>query len=281
MPSRVVVSLEPKVVHPHGPPLQTGPAIHAAVLHAVRRLNPDVSALLHRHSRNKPFAVTPLLDRSFEVGVLGLTEPEHGDAVAQQLAEAPLTELIVEALAATPELRVGHSSFLLRDVTPYTRSWRELVREAPSHRWRLRFLTPTTFRHDDRQTGVRRAVPLPATDLVFGWLLRRWQRCARVPLPSRTAAVVRDRLRIEEHTISTHPHLVKPGVDLFTGFLGDVTYGVSRAHDAPTDSLRGIGALVWLALFGGVGDYTTKGMGCVRLLPSPSPFRRAPEGHGA
>ncbi|MGH8897668.1 MAG: CRISPR system precrRNA processing endoribonuclease RAMP protein Cas6 [Egibacteraceae bacterium] len=252
MPARLIVTLEPKVVHDDGPPVQTGPGMHAAVLHALRRLDPELSAAIHGPAPDdpRPLAVTPLLSGPrFEVGVLD-------DAIVGAVAEA---------LDRTDELRIGHSSFFLTRIDVHQHAWAELLERAvPRRRWTLQFLTPTTFRA--RDTGIRRCQPLPSPELVFGQLLWRWASFADALLPDQTGAVVARHLAVEHLEGRTERHLVKAPAIAEVGFVGQVTYTVVAAREVDPEPLRGIDALTLLAMFSGVGDLTAKGMGYTRLM---------------
>lgn len=265
MPARLIVTLQPKVVHDGGPPPQTGPGMHAAVLHALRRVSPELSAAIHAPAPDdpRPLAVTPLLGGPrFEVGVL----------------DDALVGAVAEALDRTDELRIGHSSFFLTRIDVHQHAWGELLeRAAPKRRWALEFLTPTTFRA--RDANVWRCQPLPSPELVFGRLLWHWASFADVSLPDQIGAVVARHLAIEHLEGHTERHLVKAPAITEVGFVGRVTYTVVGAREVAPEPLRGIDALTLLALFSGVGDLTAKGMGYTRLMDAagaaPGPERTA------
>lgn len=262
MPARLIVTLEPKAVHGGGPPAQTGPGMHAAVLHALQRVDPQLSAAIHAPAPDdpRPLAITPLLDgHRFEVGVLDDT----------------IVGVVAEALDRTSELRIGHSSFFLARIDAYQHAWADLLERAvPRRRWALQLLTPTTFRA--REANIRRCQPLPSPELVFGRLLWHWACFADVPLPDQTGAVVARHLAVEHLEGRTERHLVKAPTITEVGFVGQVTYTVVAAREVAPETLHGIDALMVLALFSGVGDLTAKGMGYARLAGAvPAPPSRA------
>lgn len=264
MPARLIVTLEPKAVHDDGPPAQTGPAMHAAVLHALRRVDPELSAAIHAPAPDdpRPLAVTSLLGGPrFEVGVLDDT----------------IVGAVAEALDRTGELRIGHSSFLLTRIDVHQHAWADLLERAvPKHRWTLRLLTPTTFR--SRDANIRRCQPLPSPELVFGRLLWHWASFADALLPDQTGAVVARHLAVEHLEGHTERHLVKTPAITEVGFVGRVTYTVVAAREVAPETLRGIDALMLLSMFSGVGDLTAKGMGYTRLVagaPAPAACPRA------
>lgn len=60
MPTRIVVGLVP-VDGNAVPPQHTGPAVYAALLKAVGRVDPGLAARLHDSPKFKSFTITPVL----------------------------------------------------------------------------------------------------------------------------------------------------------------------------------------------------------------------------
>ncbi|MGH9156462.1 MAG: CRISPR system precrRNA processing endoribonuclease RAMP protein Cas6 [Acidimicrobiales bacterium] len=268
MPARFRLVLEPKVLHPLGPPQHTGPGLHAAVLAALSQVDPAGAAWLHSPAaRPKPFALTPLLEQAghghprfaFEVGVLH--DPMRAD--------------FAKALAALDILRIGHSSFLpLELVTLVDESYEAFyARARPSIRWGLRFLTPTTVRTGSA-TGVHLGQPLPTVEVVFGSLARRWTHFSGIaPLADRLPQVFGEHLHVVSHEIRTAEYVATLRQPPMTGFIGSVEFALLDATRVEDDAARDVSALVSFAAVAGVGDLTTKGMGVVVPFPVAGPRR--------
>lgn len=255
MPARLLVSLSPKVVPDAGPPSHTGPAVHAAVLDALRREHPALAADLHDRRGPSPYAITPLLH---ETGPTG-----SAWTIQLGLAVDHLVEPFGAALAAADVLRLGHSSFLVDDVRLLShRTFDQLAcLDEPTPSWQLRFHTPTTLRQD------RKVLPFPLPDLLLGALLRRWQRFATdAPDLPPLGTVLANHLVLARYDLRTERHLVKPGTgrrrDVHSvGFVGDADLAAIRADELTDAQLSGVTSLVWFGAFTGVGDRTPVGMG--------------------
>lgn len=258
MPARLRVTLAEKVVHGVGPPPQTGPAIHAAVLRAVDALDPETAVWLHGQRPHKPLSITQL----HAAGVDGLWRFEVG------VLDDPLVPAILRSLQAIGELRIGHSSFLLEQIDGRTVAYQALLAgSVPRTSWRLRFRSPTTFR-TALGRGVRRSVPLPDPTLMLGSLIARWEALSGgVELPPGTARAALEHVAIRTARIHTDSHLTKAPDIREVGFLGHVELIVVGADRVREEALTGLSALVTFATFAGVGDQTAKGMGWVELQP--------------
>lgn len=262
MPARLLIRLEPVDVEPFDPARQVGPGMHAAVLRALRAVDPALSARVHDWSGPKPMALAALLQRNtLEVGVVddGLLAP------------------VRRALSPGRSLRLDRSEYAIRAVRVAHRSWKELADAAVPPPWSLRFVTPTTFhtnRDDDNDQKIRCNRPVPDPEYVFGSLLRRWQAHAPVPLRNLNQRTLAWSVTLDDYQqLTTARHLVNtcPRVEA-VGFTGLATFAPRQHSPRPPARITyDVGVLVTLALFAGVGANIMQGMGCVRLIP---PSRR-------
>lgn len=254
MPVRLLVAIEPKVLHERGVWADTGPAIHGHLLTTVRRISPALADHLHRGAKGgQPFAVSPVLCRErqpdqwrFEVGVL----------------DDSLADVFTEALESEPLVRIGHSSFVVSTVRPVTVRYEEIVaRSRPATRWGLNLVTPLTFRTTG-ESGAPRFIPLPDAQLVFSRLRARFDRYS--PSGALTAEVgvaIAEHLALASLELVSAMHLVKAPRLRYLGCTGTVTYTAVRSESLSDAALQAVDALVNFAAFAGVGDQTTKGMG--------------------
>lgn len=261
MPARLLVSLSPKVVPDAGPPRQTGPAVHAAVLDALRRQDPGLATDLHDRRPPSPYALTTL---RHEGG------PTGSDWTIQVgLADDGLIEPFASALAAAGVLRFGQSSFLVDEVRVLSQmSFGTLAAlDEPTPRWRLRFHSPTALRQG------RRVLPFPLPDLLLGALLSRWQHFADPAdsLPP-LRQLVEEHLVLGRYELRTERHLVKPGGRdrrsvHHVGFVGDAELAAIGSSQLTDAQLSAVTALLWFGAHVGVGDRTPVGMGQMTPLP--------------
>ncbi len=250
MPARIVVQLGPAGLHPLGPPPQAGPGLQAAVLAALREVDPQLSQRVHDWPAPKPMALAGLLDLdTFEVGLL------------DDVLVAP----VQAALHPGRGLRVGRSRYAVAAIRSSQRSWDELATAPMITPWRLRFVTPTTF-HTNRDGSVRCNRPLPDPELLFGSLLRRWRTYSDVALADVTEELLGWGVTLDAYRLQTGPHLVNTRPhQTEIGFTGVVTVSPTRAPRLPDTAVHGIASLARLGVFAGVGAHTMQGMGCLRL----------------
>lgn len=136
---------------------------------------------------------------------------------------------------------------------------------ATSHReWRVDFTTAVTFRRGQR------FVPWPSPSAVFGSLRATWRTFAAphvgdieldLALDPLVVTSVRGTTVVEEVALRDRR---TPGWAMtrlpVSGFVGAVSYAIDGAVDPSA-----VGALARLAPFCGVGAYTTRGFGAVRV----------------
>jgi CRISPR-associated endoribonuclease Cas6 len=127
--------------------------------------------------------------------------------------------------------------------------------QSGERRWRLDFLTPTSFRSKGGYSQF------PAVALVFGSLARRWSRFSPAPLPPGLTAALSESITVAEYRIG----LSRLGFGRYfePGFTGWCAFSASKRADDET--CRWAGALARFAFFSGVGAKTTMGMGQTRF----------------
>lgn len=256
MPARLLVSIEPKVLHERGVWADTGPALHAHVLAAVSVVEPELGASLHQPAKGgQPFAISPVLRRDgtpsqwrFEVGVLDDT----------------LIDPFADGLEHAELVRLGHSSFVVTGVRAVATSYEQVLDAGqPATRWGFQLVTPLTCRTTGA-SGAQRCLPLPDAQLVFSRLRRRFERYApKGLLPAEVETVIDEHLAVASFELTAARYLVKAPATRNIGAVGSVTYVIVRPDQLSAASLRGVDALVRFAAFAGAGDQTTKGMGVV------------------
>ena len=130
--------------------------------------------------------------------------------------------------------------------------------------WRVRFLSPTTFRSGDRSS------PFPAPESVIRGLLSRWRALDPRSAPGTETSQLRSTWvsDLDGRTVA-----VRRAGRIVAGFVGQVRY-VNDGSPVEQDAVR---ALLRLACFAGIGSHTAFGFGTVTLPGSVGP---GPTGHG-
>jgi CRISPR-associated endoribonuclease Cas6 len=200
---------------------------------------------------DKPYALSPLTRD--ERGTVGLEIATLSDVASGRLATALRNRKPVRLGNQTRAL--GQARLLVGE------SWASLSGHATDGRWRLEFVTPTTFRSGDRST------PMPRVDTMLDGLSRAWSLWADHELPGREGAwsalwvsdldvrsvVVRLRVKRADGTMQEIT---------VSGALGEVTL---RCDDRA--AAERVGPLLRLAAYSGVGGMTLKGLGVTRVTP--------------
>lgn len=135
--------------------------------------------------------------------------------------------------------------------------WSELRDGPPGEDWCVEFASPVTFRRGNR------FLPWPAPSAVFGSLRAAWRHFGApevgdLELDLRLDPLVVTAIHGTSHTERVTLHHQE--TVLVGGFLGTVRYILDGVADRQT-----VTALVRLAPFSGVGAYTTRGFGGVRV----------------
>ncbi|MER2600178.1 MAG: CRISPR-associated endoribonuclease Cas6 [Caldilineales bacterium] len=248
-----------------------GRAAHAWFLSQIARHDPKLAATLHEPNHERPFTVSDLWRQRAPAEDapaghwygLRLTtyEPQLSRLMSECLLPAlpagvtlgPLTLRLVDvARTAQQHPWAGDASFagLVQTHTLVERAARSIT---------LRFNSPTVF----HSQGL--FVPLPLPRLVFEGLLRRWNATAPITLPDELLRFADECVAISRHQL--HSERVSFGEQsehgAFPGFVGLTTYSF-RVADRYWVGL--ICLLAAFALYAGIGQRTTMGLGQARLI---------------
>ena len=275
-------------------PSALGRGAHAALLDAVRAVNPDLAQKLHDDENARPFTCSSLMGKR-KNGALVPTETFtlRYTALTRELADLlptlfTPTELGIASHAersASPRTRamtiigLDAATLVIQSVTmeaaqhPWAANtdyehlsarWL-LAREMPESRVTLHFASPTAFKVGGK------IQPFPLPDLVFGSLLAKWNAFAPVTLPDETRRFAAECLAVSRFEISTFAAPFKSEGALKIGAVGTVTYS---AINRDRYWLSVINLLADFAQFAGVGASTTMGMGqCRRMTELKNNFR--------
>lgn len=135
------------------------------------------------------------------------------------------------------------------------------------------FATPTFFKRGGGPAYPDLIVPLPLPDLVFGSLLRNWNRFSSSSFVEANLLkeICSHHLEMTHHRISSQlARLVFSRDDgayrttTFPGFVGSCSFRLVELHDQGI--IKTINALADFAFYAGVGAKTTMGLGVSRRL---------------
>lgn len=262
MPARIIVHLEAASSPVPVPPPQTGPAVNAAFLSALRdAADGDLSATLHDARPPKPYALTPLLDeRDQRVGVSSRqVRFEIGVLIDS------FTDAILLALGTTGRMQVARCSYKVVAVEMIgAASYEELNTNArPVDRWNLRIITPVAF-FTGRADGARRVRPFPEPEWVFTDLHRKWSAFAPdVALDAQAEQTITTNLEVVDYRLTMAQHLIKANVPAAHGSVGQIVYRVVDTRRSTPESRAALDALVCFSTYAGIGHRTAVGMGFI------------------
>lgn len=238
--------------------------VHAAVLEAVRSVNPKLSDVLHMDVQTKPIAVSTLWSRARASGD-ALDIPKYTEC---RVRICTLTKPVFEAISAAVfpkvathgSIKLASSEFTLLNATlepPFggVSSYSSLL-ETGRRNVMLRFTSPVTF----RRSGVN--VPLPDPLLVYQSLWQKWQAFSDEPVPEKIFEEMMSSVAVS--ALDGHTRVWKFPRYKMTGFVGVVGYELVKPVSDEAERL--FGALSGLAFFAGVGYKTTMGMGQCRIV---------------
>lgn len=257
-----IVYLRPLEVAPLGRTL--GRSLHGLLLRLISQTDPHLADALHSDISPKPFTVSTLRGR---------LAPRHGDLCAVPderyrvrytvLTDATFNALghvLLGKLAEQAPVEIDGKPFLLEAISidpQQSQGWARVATEQallaeapPTDRVTLRFSSPTTFRTGD----MNLLFPLPTS--VFGSLARKWEAFCATALPTNLEEFIASQIAAERYELATE--VVRYGGHQFNGFVGDCQFRL--LHNDPLYG-RMINALAGFALFGGVGQKTTQGLG--------------------
>ena len=245
-------------------------SLHALFLELVREADEEIAAKLHKTASLKPFTVSPLrgkltwqdehplvsAEETYRVRFTTLTEetlaPLHFSVMGHYVYKKPVTidgePFLIEELIIEPGKSRGWAG-----LSTYEGLYESAGRE---HSIELGFFSPTTFRKGD----VNLLFPLPVS--VFGSLYRKWRAFSGIPLDEGLLDFVEEYVVAERYSLKTR--VVRYGPDYqLNGFVGRCQYRILREDER---KVRELNLLADFALFAGVGQKTTMGMGQARRM---------------
>ncbi len=247
-----------------------GRAAQAAFLQAIGADCPALAARLHAGNGLKPYTASSLQGvgpRSY--GQVALT-PEQEYWLRFSSCDRELSAWLLAWAEQPPKaLRLGHAVLhVLRatagpDGHPWAAGdrWEDLVARhlrgpAPALRQRLQFLSPTAF---DSTRGHDELYPEPG--LLFGSLAGKWNAFSPYPLAGDVRTLAQEVWMVSRYSLSTR--VVRYDDRRGVGFVGECEY---QARTRDREALRLFSLLAAFALYGGVGHWTTAGMGQARAV---------------
>lgn len=250
-------------------PHPSGHLVHAALLEAVRTVDPCLSAQLHADSQLKPLAVSTLWSRARASGdalnIPGYTECRVRICTLTKPVFEAVSAAIFPMVASNRSIRLGNCEFALLDArleSPYggVCNYSDLCAR-PRREVLVRFTSPVTF----RRSGLN--IPLPDQSLVYQSLWQKWQAFSDHLMPEHLFAEMMSVLAVS--ALDGHTRVWKFPRYKITGFVGLVGYELVKP--ASPDAMALFGALSEFAFYAGVGYKTTMGMGQCRIVEDESP----------
>ena len=234
--------------------------LHAWFLQQIQSFDPDLSAYLHNGQSEKAFSISGLSGQFVSHRqTLQLQSDEtyrwRVNALSKEIAQGLLVWL--RQLPDTIEIKDApltiESVGLVQSATTYAKLLKAAKADAGSVS--LSFVSPTSF----RRKGQHLPLPWPAN--VFHSYLRRWNHFARKSVDQATFIDW-----IDDHVVIQRHHLSSVKVAAgkqgsVTGFMGSVTYDLSRSAADNLEFQTLFYALARLAPFCGTGHKTTFGLG--------------------
>ena len=241
---------------------------HGLFYNILEQIDPSFSAEIHASKDKSFFTLWPKTSKH-EVRLRITTldddvfKPLIQTLVAQSISGVALGQdkYQLSKVIATPE---GD-----RDANAQT--WDDIMAAPKTDRLNLQFLTPTAFA-TSRSDGKRHMTPLPLPRLVFGSLLRAYQRFSPQPYSDHWLAqlqlVFNEQLELRK--FDTRSQMTWAGKQRFTGFVGKTEYIYQESAPEVREAL---GRLQALSFYAGIGAKTGYGLGQVRSL-SPTVITR-------
>lgn len=233
--------------------------LHAWFLQQIQQFDPELSAYLHDHESEKPFAITGLSgqfvahSRTLHIQAgQHYTWQVHGFSprvvagLATWLSRLPQVLYLKELPLTIQRVQV---------VLPATTYAELAATPSTGNTLTLSFVSPTSFRRKGHH------LPLPWPRNVFHSYLRRWQLFAGEEVPQDAFLDwIDEHVVIQRHQLqSMKIAAVKRGA--VTGFTGAIAYGLPRQAQAHEAFRRLFFALGRFAPYCGTGHKTTFGLG--------------------
>lgn len=228
--------------------LEAGP-VRQEALHAVisRWFDPTREA---HNAKVKPYAISPIGN--------GPKGPAIEIGTITESAEVALHR------AARPSRRLRFGSQLATIADPPTRiateTWTKLGTASAARAWCLQLLTPTTFRRRNRSS------PWLAPETVLHGLADRWLAWSTLDAIELTRTELQS---VWVTDLDGRNEVLQLNGSTVSGFVGRIRYECDDEKVA-----KSVDRLLRLAAYIGVGSYTTKGLGVVRLEPTWAPSSR-------
>lgn len=228
---------------------------HAAIMHGISSVDPELGQTIHDAKRHKPLSIAVIASAK-QHGVLRVAFLGR-----QGLAAA---DALITSLSATPMLRLGHVLWRVTDIcvggTQWTgiSTWADLMADGPGRRIDFDFVTPTAItKCDGKRQRVMSLLPDPVD--LFSGLAERWEELDGPVLPSGLGSYLLKRGCVVSE-LQIHTETSKLSERIQKGFVGHVMYLCS---DTDLHCLAALQQLARFAAFSGVGYQTARGMGAV------------------
>jgi CRISPR-associated endoribonuclease Cas6 len=245
---------------------QAGRFLQAFFYDTIAMSAPDLADRLHHANGLKPFTVSPPLRWKPPPGhtVSMHTPPAYFirlTALTREVYQA-LVEGLLRRFHASPLLPLGRHTIEIQQVL-FTQevsslaevaSYEALYAGPPARAFRMRFLTPTSFR-----TG-RGNLPFPLPASVYRSLWQKWQLFAppSLHIDGKILTVVEQHLFPARYTLRTAIAEQK-GAVLQVGYVGVCQFEL--VGEVSQEARRAITALSRFTAYAGIGMKTTMGMG--------------------
>jgi len=271
-----VLKLQP--VEPATAPSNLGRKAHAWFLERVAAVDAPLAAELHDGQGLRPFTVSNLWElghgrapeatlspeRSYTLRVTSLS-PALSQAVKERVIPALPDQVTLGGVAwRVVASATDPSQHPWAAETPFEALVQQftLAGEVPRSVG-LRFASPTAF----RETGKKRAVPLPLPQWVFGGLLDKWNAFSPIELHPDVRRYAEECLVVSSYRLQTRRVIFGEEGErgAYSGMVGHCRY---TSENADRYWMGLIHLLAGFGLYAGVGLRTTMGLGQARALDS-------------
>lgn len=248
----------------------TGRAIQGLWLNHWKRLDPQVSHLLHAPSHTKPYTVSPLM--GLPLPVRGRVAVSAGDrawfrvAALNSLLSERLTEEWQPLLAERVSISGIEWQILNTTCDNNKHPWagqidilnfvQLLGSPDESEGWRLEFFTPTTFKVGSDDLNL----PFPSPRLLVQSWRRRWNELGGNPFEEEMDEEVENSLAVSRYDLETVPVRSRGRIEI--GCVGEMWLDPKKLR---TQTRRKVDILSRFAFWAGSGQHTTQGFGLTRL----------------
>jgi CRISPR-associated endoribonuclease Cas6 len=260
-----------------------GRAAHSLLLRLVAQSDPALANDLHEEQGLRPFTASTLMGR-FPNHALDRVQPYHLRFTA---LSQPVASILLNAIqpggglapGAVVELDELHFRIEAAVYDPTLHPWAAasnyqqlgaahlLAANPAPRRVALQLTSPTTFHKDGRM------LPLPLPELVINSLADRWNSYASIAFPAEVRRYAAECLAVERFDLESRVVITKGG-GIKVGAVGSVVF-ISLNYDRYWMSL--VSALAAYALFAGVGQATSMGLGQCRQLSIEPPSAGEPD----